>query len=140
DGRIGAEHVDALANAAAKFDREVTDRLFDRADELLKLAESMTPSTFASRLRARGRRLERDGGTTRNEQQRKETFLSKRVCPRTGMVEGRFALHPELASQVFGAIDREVASMITEGEQAGDPAIISRSFCRNRLAAEALGR
>jgi hypothetical protein len=56
------------------------------------------------------------------------------------MIEGRFAFHPELANQVFGAVDREVAAMITEGVQAGDPACINRTVDRNRLAAEALGR
>ena len=56
EGRIGADHVDALTNAMARFDDAVTDGLFERADELLALAESLTPSTFGRRVRERARR------------------------------------------------------------------------------------
>lgn len=139
-GRIGAEHVDALANAVVKLDSDVRDRLFAVADQLLVQAEAMSPDRFARRVRERARRLERDGGVGRNEQQRRETCLSRKLNARTGMIEGRFALHPELASQIFGAIDREMAALIAEGEQAGDRDIIDRSVDRNRLAAQAWGR
>jgi hypothetical protein len=56
------------------------------------------------------------------------------------MIEGRFAFHPELANQIFGAVDREVAAMIAEGERVGDPAFAGRTPDRNRLAADGLGR
>jgi hypothetical protein len=57
----------------------------------------------------------------------------------TGMVEGRFALHPELANQIFGAVNREVDAMIAAGERAGLSEFVTRSYDRRRLAAEALG-
>jgi hypothetical protein len=140
DGAIGAEHVDALANATAKLDDDVRDALFDMEDELLDDATRMTPERFGRACRDRARRLERDQGIERNRRQRKQTFLSRKVNPATGMVEGRFAFHPELAEQVFGAVDREVAAMISECEHAGETEFVERTFDRNRLAAEALGR
>jgi hypothetical protein len=75
----------------------------------------------------------------RNLQQRRDTYLTRRHNPATGMVEGRFALHPELASQIFTAVDREVAAMVTDGERRLDPEYVNRTVNRNRLAAEALG-
>ena len=100
----------------------------------------MSAERFARSCRDRARKLERDAGLERNRRQRKQTFLSRKTNPATGMVEGRFAFHPELAEQVFGPVDREVTAMITEGEQSGDPDCVNRTVDRSRLAAEALGR
>jgi hypothetical protein len=139
-GQIGAEHVDALANATARLDDVTKAGLLDAEAELLDEARSMSPEEFARSCRDRVRRLDRDAGVERNRRQRQQTFLSRRQNLATGMVEGRFAFHPELADQVFGAVDREVAAMVVEGEQAGDPECIDRTVDRSRLAAEALGR
>ena len=117
---IGAEHVDALANATSKLDQPVRDALFGCEDDLLADAGRMSPETFARSCRDLARRLERDQGLERNRRQRRDTYLSRRLNPATGMIEGRFALHPELGNQVFGAIDREVAAIIRSGEQRGD--------------------
>lgn len=140
DGVIGAEHVDALANATAKLDDEVKQSLLDESPDLLGAAASMSPDKFARHLRDRTRSMERDNGVERNQRQRNETFLSRKVNLHSGMVEGRFAFHPELANQVFSAVDREAAAMIAAGERAGDPAFVGRSVDRNYVAAEALGR
>lgn len=137
---IGAEHVDALANATSKLDDDTKSHLLGDEAELLDDARSMSPERFGRRCRDRVRQLERDAGIERNRRQRRQTFLSRKQNPATGMVEGRFALHPELADQVFGAVDAEVVAMLTEGEQAGDPECIDRTVDRSRLAAEALGR
>jgi Domain of unknown function (DUF222)/HNH endonuclease len=140
EGQIGSEHVDALANATSKLDAEVKASLLDEAPDLLGAATTMSPERFARHVRDRARRLERDNGLERNARQRRETFLSRRHNLHTGMVEGRFAFHPELANQVFGAVDRQVAAMIAEGERTGDPAFVNRTVDRNRVAAEALGQ
>ena len=139
DGAIGAEHVDALANATAQLDDEIKTSLFDEAGDLLDAATSMSPERFGRHLRNRARTLERDNGIARNTRQRRDTYLSRKLNGATGMVEGRFAFHPELANQVFGAVDRHVAAMIADGGHRGDPAYVSRSVDRNQLAAEALG-
>lgn len=140
DGRIGAEHVDALANATSKLDDDVKASLLDGEHDLLNSATSMSPERFARHVRDRIRNLERDQGLQRNARQRRETFLSRTTNLATGMVEGRFAFHPELADQIFGAVDREVAAMVSEGERRGDPEFVERTVERARIAAEALGR
>ena len=139
DGQIGAEHVDALANATSRLDDDVKASLFDEASELLDAATSMSPEKFGRHVRDRARRLERDNGLERNARQRRDTFLSRKLNLHTGMIEGRYAFHPELANQVFGAIDREVAAIIAEGERAQDPAFADRTIDRNQIAAQALG-
>ena len=140
DGAIGAEHVDALANATTKLDDETTAQLLDLEDVLLADAAAMSPEKFGRSCRDRIRRIERDQGLERNRRQRRDTFLSRKTNMATGMIEGRFALHPELANQVFNAIDAQVAANIAAGEQSGAPEFVNRSFDRNRLAAEALGQ
>ncbi len=139
-GTIGAEHVDALANATARLDDDVKAAVLDHESDLLADATRLSPEQFAKTCRGLARLLEHDHGISRNERHRRETHLSRRIDPATGMVVGRFAFHPELANQVFGAVDREVAAMIAEGTRAGDAEFVDRSVDRNRLAAEALGR
>ncbi len=138
-GEIGAEHVDALANATAKLDDDVKHELFDREDDLLDDARRLSPEEFGRSVRDLARVIERDNGIERSTRQRKSTFLSRKTNTATGLVEGRFALHPELASKVFGPVDRHVSTLIKEGAAAGDPECVDRSVDRNRLAAEALG-
>lgn len=140
DGEIGAEHVDALANATSKLDDDVKASLLDETPDLLGAATTMSPERFARHVRDRARRLERDNGIERNTRQRRETFLSRKLNLHTGMIEGRFAFHPELANHVFGAVDRQIAAMIAEGERTGDPAFTNRTVDRNHVAAEALGQ
>jgi hypothetical protein len=140
NGRVSAEHVDVLANASSGLaDTIKTELLADEAS-LLAAATSKTPEEFARLCRERIRRLERDHGISRNRQQRTDTYLRRKVNRATGMTEAWMLLHPELANQIFGAVDRELAAMIAEGERAGDPEFTSRSYSRDRLAAEALGR
>jgi hypothetical protein len=138
-GAIGAEHVDGLANATAKLDDDVRSRLLAEEEKLVAEAATMTPEEFSRHCRDRVRQLERDHGIARNTQQRRDTFLSRATNRRTGMVDGRFSLHPELANQIFGAVDREVDAMIAAGERRGDTEFVNRTYDRCRLAAEALG-
>ena len=138
-GQIGTAHVDALANATAKLDESVRNELFDRAEDLLDSARSQSPERFARSVGELARRIERNHGVDRDEQRRRQTFLSRRLNPATGMTEGRFSLHPELANRVFGAVDRQVNAIISAGEARGEPEFVERRIDRNRLAAEALG-
>ena len=140
DGLISAGHVDAFTAAAANTTDDVKASLFDAQDELAEQASSMRPDEFKRHLQATVRGLERSNGLERNQRQRNGTFIMRRLNMATGMIEGTFALHPELGNQVFRAIDAEVAAMIATGEKAGDPEFIDRTVSRNRLAAEALGR
>jgi hypothetical protein len=139
EGVIGAEHVDVLANATSGLAADVKSELLAKADELVVEAGSMTPEQFGRHCRDQVRQLEADQGIERNTRQRRDTFLSRKTNMVTGMVEGRFALHPELANQIFGAVNREVDAMIAAGERAGLSEFVTRSYDRRRLAAEALG-
>jgi hypothetical protein len=138
-GEVGAEHIDALAAAVAVLDDDTRTALFDRDTSLLGIAMHTTPEQFGRHVRSTIRTLELCAGVERNLQQRRDTYLTRRHNPATGMVEGRFALHPELASQIFTAVDREVAAMLTDGERRLDPEYVNRTVNRNWLAAEALG-
>lgn len=138
-GSIGAEHVDALAGVTSRLDDDVKAGLLDCADDLLADATRMTPEQFGRSCRDLARRLERDQGIERNTRQRRDTFLSRRLNGATGMIEGRFAFHPELANQIFGAVDKQVAAAIKADQRRGDPDVVDRAVDRNRLAAEALG-
>ena len=138
-GQIGAEHVDGLANALATATDDIKADLLAEQSSLLAAATTKTPEEFSRTCRERIRRLERDHGISRNRQQRRDTFISRRVNRATGMIEGRYAFHPELGNQIFGAVDRQVAAMIAAGERSGDPHYANRNYDRNQLAAEALG-
>ena len=93
-GTIGIAHVDALANATTTLDDTVRDDLLGRVDSLLDKATSLSPERFARALSELTRKIERDHGVDRDEQRRRQSFLSRRLNPATGMTEGRFALHP----------------------------------------------
>lgn len=84
DGAIGAEHVDALADATSKLDDDVKASLLDEAPDLLGAATTMSLERFGRHLRDRARRLERDNGIERNARQRRETFLSRKLNGATG--------------------------------------------------------
>lgn len=131
EGRIGAEHIDALASATARLDTDIADTLFNTADTLVDAAASMTPEQFARHVRDQIRTHERNNGLERNTRQRRDTYLNRHTNITTGMIEGRFAFHPELANRIFGAVDLEIAAMIANGN--------GERPDRNRLAAEALG-
>ena len=140
NGRVSAEHVDALANATTGLDEAIKSELLGDEESLLAAACARSPEEFARVCRERIRRLERDHGITRNRQQRADTYLRRKVNRATGMTEAWMLLHPELANQIFSAVDREIAAMIADGERAGDPEFVTRSYSRDRLAARALGR
>ena len=140
EGRVGAEHVDALAAGAAALPDEHRSALFGHSQQLADVASHATPEQFGRHVRSVVRAIERAAGVDRERRRRRETFLLRRHNMATGMIEGRFAFHPELAAQIFGAVDREVAAMVADGERRGDPEFVERDVNRSRLAAEALGR
>jgi Domain of unknown function (DUF222) len=66
-GTIGAEHVDALANATAKLDDDVKAAVFDHEGDLLADAARLSPEQFAKTCRDLARLLADDHGISRNE-------------------------------------------------------------------------
>jgi hypothetical protein len=137
-GEIGAEHVDALAAATSRLDDAIKAELLGQED-LLDVARSESPEKFGQAVRDRARTLEADAGIERNKQQRKQTFLSHKINHETGMHEGRFALHPELGSRIFSAIDRQVLKNIKAGAARGESEFVDRTFDYSQQSAQALG-
>jgi hypothetical protein len=130
DGTVTAEHADALANATAKLDEAVTEQFFGREHELLSRATCTTPEQFARHCNQLATKLERDEGLARNEQQRRETRLTRKIGP-DGMYDLRGRFHPELGARIWKALDHEEASLVA--------AAGGRDVDRSQLAAEALG-
>jgi hypothetical protein len=130
EGAVTAEHADALANATAKLDEAVAEQFFGREHELLSKATCTTPEQFARHCTQLATKLERDEGLARNEQQRRETRLTRKIGP-DGMYDLRGRFHPELGARIWKALDHEEASLVAA---AGE-----RDVDRAQLAAEALG-
>jgi hypothetical protein len=130
DGAVTAEHVDALANVTARLDQSLAEQFFGHERDLLAKATTSTPEQFSRHCRNLVTTLERDEGLARNERQRRETCLTRKI-DRDGMytIHGRF--HPELGERIWKAIDHEVAATVA---QSGD-----READRHQLAAEGLG-
>ncbi|HWL42520.1 MAG TPA: DUF222 domain-containing protein [Ilumatobacter sp.] len=139
EGDVTAEHVDKLAAVAGHLDDEVRAALFDKTDELLEHATSNDPGRFGRHVRDLARRLERDAGISRDQQQRAATHLSITLNTGTGMYDLAGSLHPELGAKVKRALDLHVAAMIKRGEADQIPEFVNRTVNRRRLAADALG-
>src|SRR5262245_38247616 len=129
-GEVSAEHADALANLTAKLDDAVRDEFFGHEATLLARATTSSPEHFSRHCRDLITRLERDQGVARDEQQRRDTRVTRKVTP-DGMHHLTGVFHPELGAKIFRGLDDEVAKLVAAG---GD-----RSVDRAQLAAEALG-
>ena len=138
-GAVTGAHVDQLAAATAGLSDAVRDRVFERSAELLEHASHHDPGRFGRHVRDLARRLERDAGATRDEQQRANSYLSVTLNNATGMYDLHGSLHPELGAKVKRALARQVAAMVQQGEASGIAEFVDRSVNRARLAAEALG-
>ena len=84
DGAIGAEHVDALANARAQLDDEVRETLFGLEDELLDDATRMTPERFG-----RGDRVRRPHAHSHRPRRSATVREPARCAPRAGSAPSR---------------------------------------------------
>lgn len=150
DGAVGVEHVDLLASTMAHCPDHIRAALVDAQHDLVEAAASLSPERFGRYVRDTVRTLEHDAGIERDQRQRRDSYLTQQLNPVTGMVEGRFAFHPELATRIFTPLNREIAAMIAESSRLDGPddgsidrsgnGLGSHSVDRRRLAAEALGR
>jgi hypothetical protein len=88
-GKIGAEHVDALANATTGLDDTIKTELLGAAGITAggRVVED-TRGVHAGVPRP-DPKLERDHGISRNKQQRNDTYLRRKINRATGMTEGR---------------------------------------------------
>ncbi len=75
DGAVSAGHVDRLGGALRRLDPQRQNRLLERAEELVAVAERTSPEEFATHLRGVERELHADGGETRLARQKADVRL-----------------------------------------------------------------
>jgi hypothetical protein len=128
-GTVAAEHADVLANTTMKLDDATRDEFFAHEATLLGHATNTTPEQFARHCNQLVDRIERGNGLARDERQRRDTSLSRRIDG-DGMHHLSGVFHPELGARIFTALDHEVAALVAASD---------RDQCdRNQLAAQAL--
>ena len=129
-GAVGAEHADQLANLTSRLEPEIAESFFSHEADLAVHAKGESPEVFGRRCRHLLSRLEAQAGIDRDQRQRRQTRLWRRIDS-TGMHHVSGVLHPELGAAIFAAVDAEVAALVAAGSE--------RGVDREQLAAEALG-
>jgi hypothetical protein len=110
EGRISAEHVDALATAVRNVSPDTLDRVADHERTFVLMAEATTPDEFAAAVRKHVRLLEHDDGLSRFERQRRANRF-RWWTDRDGMVQVRGQLDPEIGLRVTSRIDATADSL-----------------------------
>ena len=114
-GNVTSAHVDALSSGL-KILGEQSDRLIERAPELLVTAQTMTADEFTKFVRRTAQTLTDDGGVGRFEKQRRQTFLRHWVDA-DGMTNLFGKFDPERGSIVSALLDAGVEAMFHSGDR-----------------------
>jgi hypothetical protein len=114
EGNVTSAHVDALSNGL-KILGEQSERLVERAPELLATAQTMTADEFTKFVRRTAQALTDDGGVSRFEKQRRQTFLRHWVDA-DGMTNLFGKFDPERGSVVAALLDAGVEAMFHSGD------------------------
>lgn len=114
-GNVTSAHVDALSNGL-KILGEQSEKLIERAPELLVTAQSMTADEFSKFVRRTANSLTDDGGVSRFEKQRRQTFLRHWVDA-DGMTNLFGKFDPERGSIVSALLDAGVEAMFHSGDR-----------------------
>jgi hypothetical protein len=114
EGNVTSAHVDALSNGL-KILGEQSERLVERAPELLATAQTMTADEFTKFVRRTAQTLTDDGGVSRFEKQRRQTFLRHWVDAE-GMTNLFGKFDPERGSIVAALLDAGVEAMFHSGD------------------------
>ena len=115
EGNVTSAHVDALSSGL-KILGEQSDRLIERAPELLVTAQTMTADEFTKFVRRTAHTLTDDGGVGRFEKQRRQTFLRHWVDA-DGMTNLFGKFDPERGSIVSALLDAGVEAMFHSGDR-----------------------
>jgi hypothetical protein len=112
-GAVGGDHVDVFGRGWRSLEPELRPKLVDAAAELVAVAERSTPEEFDRAVKAQLRRLRRDGGQARLEQQKRDVRVRTWV-DREGMwcLYGRF--DPETGVRLHRRMLDAVASRFAE--------------------------
>ena len=114
-GNVTSAHVDALSSGL-KILGEHSEKLIERAPELLVTAQSMTADEFSKFVRRTANSLTDDGGVSRFEKQRRQTFLRHWVDA-DGMTNLFGKFDPERGSIVSALLDAGVEVMFHSGDR-----------------------
>jgi len=114
EGNVTSAHVDALSNGL-KILGEQSERLVERAPELLATAQTMTADEFTKFVRRTAQALTDDGGVCRFEKQRRQTFL-RHWIDADGMTNLFGKFDPERGSIVSALLDAGVEAMFHSGD------------------------
>ena len=114
-GNVTSAHVDALSSGL-KILGEQSDKLIERAPELLVTAQTMTADEFTKFVRRTAQTLTDDGGVGRFEKQRRQTFLRHWVDA-DGMTNLFGKFDPERGSIVSVLLDAGVEAMFHSGDR-----------------------
>lgn len=131
-GKIGNEHVDALANAAGRLDDGQRTELFSRDDEITELAASATPESFRRRLNKIINSITDDDGLDRAAKQAHDATVATGIDDDSGMHWLRANLTPEHGNRIRRNLDAEIAALSKLDEH--------RGVRRDQIAAIALDR
>jgi len=114
EGNVTSAHVDALSNGL-KILGEQSEKLIERAPELLVTAQTMTADEFTKFVRRTAQTLADDGGVSRFEKQRRQTFIRHWVDAE-GMTNLFGKFDPERGSIVAALLDAGVEAMFHSGD------------------------
>jgi hypothetical protein len=109
-GHLSADHVDAIANAAATLNDEQRAELADRQDDLVKSGSSKSVEVFERECRDLARSLTRDDGTSRHERNRAARKVRRWADKQTGMCKTLIELDAEADAMMWTAINAAVAA------------------------------
>ena len=129
-GKVGAEHADTLASAAARLDDQQRSELFAKDGELTELAASHSPESFRRRVASLVDDITGDDGIDKAERQTEAATMSSGVDDNTGMSWFRGELAPEDGIRLRRAVDHEANALAKLPEHSGKR--------RDQLDAEAL--
>jgi hypothetical protein len=114
EGNVTSAHVDALSSGL-KILGEQSDKLIERAPELLVTAQTMTADEFTKFVRRTAQTLADDGGISRFEKQRRQTFL-RHWIDADGMTNLFGKFDPERGSVVTALLDAGVEALFHSGD------------------------
>ena len=118
-GKVGADHADALASAAAPLDDRQRGALFARDGELTELAASHSPETFRRKVAALVDDITGDDGLDKAERQTEAATMASGLNDNTGMYWFRCELAPEDGIRFRRAIDHEANALAKLPEHSG---------------------
>ena len=111
NGQIGSAHVDTVAQALSRMERNDRSKLQVDSDWVAEMATRLTPEQLSKKLQQRARELSSDDGIAILERQRRAAFLRHWTDKDSGMVCLYGQFDPESGAKLAGRIRNAVEAM-----------------------------